>query len=441
MGTGLSTAERGFPSASEALSAGPISWAAFLVGLAVLPVWSPLMLVSWLVASIALAAGGLWPLRPGPAGRWLIATALVLLVLTAFSVRPGDSLLGLFNYLPFFLFFGLAVHLVDRAERLTQLLTVLLWGGLVTGLAGLFEWVTGANWQWEPLSGLVLLTVGSRQEAGILDRVTAFFAWPTSTAAYLLLVLPLAAAIALGGLPRQRWLGWAVLAVGGVTLLGTASRNAWMIALLVVGALLLVARRWRLVTALTAGAGTVLLAGLGPVSWPPIRWLREIVPASLWQKVSESITSGTASFTSLTNRLDAWQIALRMTGERPLTGWGLQTFPFVEKTYFGHDAAQLLHAHNLYLTYTAETGIPAALLLVGFYLWTLLRGVRQAVSLRGVSRWQQAGLLAALVAYLLFGFSDVPFYDARINALFWIELALIWRMPSLALQETIKEHS
>ncbi|WP_164928614.1 O-antigen ligase family protein [Gloeobacter violaceus] len=415
-----------------------LSWMAFLAGIASLPVASPVTLACWLVALAALVRSGVGH-RLGPAGRYLAATALVLVAVVPFSVRPGDSLLGLFNYWPFFLFFGLAARLVDSPGRLRRVLQVVLVGALVTGGVGLVEWASGSNWQWEPVKGLVLLVIGSRQEAGILDRVTAFFAWPTSAAAYFLLVLPVALSTALGGEARLRPLAWAAFGAVGIALVGTASRNAWIIALLASVALLVVARRLVPVLSLAAAAAAVAVAGLGPTEWSVVELLRRVVPAALWQKVAESVTSGTASFESLINRFDAWQIAFEMTRRRPWTGWGLQTFPFVESEIFGRDAANLLHAHNLYLTYSAETGLPAALLLVGFYLWTLCVGVQRAVMLKGVARWQLAGLVAALASYLLFGLSDVPFYDARINGLFWLWSGLIWSFPAGgAAQRTIE---
>ncbi len=362
--------------------------------------------------------------KPGLVGRWLWVEAFVLLAMTAFSIRPGDSLLGLFNYVPFFLFFGLTVQLIDSERRRAQLLQVALWSGFVTGLAGTVEWLSGRNWQWEPVSGVILLMIGSQQEAGILDRVTSFFAWPTSAAAYFLLILPVAMAMAMARL--KPWLSWSVLLTITPALLGTASRNAWASMLVVSGALLLFARRFWLMAALGSAAVLVLFAGLGPADSWPVATLRFLIPAALWQKVAESAQSGTASFESLTNRFEAWQIAFEMTLARPLTGWGLQTFPFVEQEVFGRSAENLLHAHNLYLTYTAETGIPAALGLIGFYFWTLIAGVRTALKLQGPARVQLIGLLAALAAYLLFGLSDVPFYESRINALFWAWLGLIW---------------
>lgn len=404
------------------------SWICFLFGIAMLPASALMLGLGWLAALLIE-----WRSRPRIQLSfpllWLLVNSVLLVAICPFAYRPGDSFLGLFNYLPFFLFFGLALRLVDSAERVEQVVKVALVSGLVTGVAGCFEWFSGLNWWWQPLPGWYLLVIGSSQEPGILDRVTSFFGWPNSAAAFFLLILPLlAAGMLTRGANLPRLYSWIALLSIGISLAGTASRNAWGIALFICTVLLVLARRFWLVGVIVLIAVVVLIAGLGPQSSPVVAGLRQVVPAVLWQKVLASVQVGTASYESLNNRYDAWRIAWEMTLSRPLTGWGLQNFPFVEAEIFHRNAATLLHAHNLYLAYTSEAGIPAALALVGFYIWTILQGIRTVFADRqGAPRWQLIGLLAALVAYLLFGLSDVPFYDARINALFWLWLALVWR--------------
>jgi O-antigen ligase len=408
-------------------------WTCFLIGLALLPVSTVIFLLCWLFA-LLFEWRGLARLGVNPLGRWLLIASALLITMCAFSYRPQDSLLGLFNYLPFFLFFGLTQRLVTSQERIAQVLQVSVASGLITGIAGTFEWFSGMNWWWEPLPGVILLVIGSPQEAGILERVTSFFGWPTSAAAFFLLLTPLVISSMLAKTPKGKMAlyAYATLISMGIALIGTASRNAWGIALLACGSLLVLGRRFWLSVALLLVTIAILISGLGSAQSPLVSALRHVVPPVFWQKVSASVQTGTSSYESINNRYDAWHIALDMTQKRPLTGWGLQTFPIVEKEVYGRKADTLLHAHNLYLTYTAETGIPTALILISFYLWTLIQGIRTAFKMpSGVERWQLIGLLTSLSAYLLFGISDVPFYDARINALIWVWMALIWRQSQL----------
>ncbi len=423
------TAENAFPE-SQNSSRG---WNCFLIGLAMLPVSTVIFLLCWLFA-LLFEWRGLARLGSNWLGRWLLIVSALLTVMCAFSYRPQDSLLGLFNYLPFFLFFGLTLRLVTSQERIAQVIQVAVASGLMTGLAGTFEWFSGMNWWWEPIPGVILLVIGSPQEVGILDRVTSFFGWPTSAAAFFLLLMPLLISGMLAKTPKgaSAVYAYTTLISMGIALIGTASRNAWGIALLACGSLLILGRRFWLFIALLVVTIAILISGLGSAQSPVVDALRHVVPPVFWQKVSASVQTGTSSYESLNNRYDAWHIALDMTKKRPLTGWGLQTFPVVEQKVYGRKADTLLHAHNLYLTYMAETGIPTALVLISFYFWTLIQGIRTTFKMpSGIERWQLIGLLTALSAYLLFGISDVPFYDARINALIWVWMALIWRYSQL----------
>lgn len=418
------------------------SWVLFLVGVAALPISPLVLLVSWLICLILAWRSGPSVLSTPPM-RWLGVTALALTVTTFFSYRLTDSLLGLFNYLPFFLFFGLALCLVRSEERLVQVLRVALASGLITGVAGVVEWVSGQNWRWAPLPGVFEVLVGSKQETGILERVTSFFGWPTSAAAYFLLILPLSVAMVLGT-ARPTFRDWVTLGTMATALVGTASRNAWGVLLLVVCALMLMAKRIWPVAVLVLAAILVLLAGAGPDDWAVVAFSRQIVPAVLWQKVAASLESGTSSYESLTNRWDAWHTAWDMLWQRPLTGWGLQTFPFVEAEVYHRDAEMTLHPHNIYLTYFAEAGLPTGLLLTGFYAWSVAAGTRRALQLHAARTddpqtvhrfWRLVGLVAGVVAYLAFGLFDVPFYDSRINAMFWLWLGLVWH-HTLELDDT-----
>ncbi|MBC7880026.1 MAG: O-antigen ligase family protein [Anaerolineae bacterium] len=423
------TAENAFPE-SQNSSRG---WTCFLIGLAMLPVSTVIFLFCWLFA-LLFEWRGLARLGTHGLGRWLLIVSALLTVMCAFSYRPQDSLVGLFNYLPFFLFFGLTLRLVTSQERIAQVIQVAVASGLITGLAGTFEWFSGVNWWWEPIPGVILLVIGSPQEAGILERVTSFFGWPTSAATFFLMLMPLLISSMLAKTPKgaSALYAYSTLISMGIALIGTASRNAWGIALLACGSLLIVGRRFWLFAALLLVTIAILISGLGSAQSPVVDALRHVVPPVFWQKVSASVQTGTSSYESLNNRYDAWHIAWDMTQKRPLTGWGLQTFPVVEKEVYGRKADTLLHAHNLYLTYTAETGIPTALVLISFYVWTLIQGIRSTFKMPpGIERWQLIGLLTALSAYLLFGISDVPFYDARINALIWVWMALIWRHAQL----------
>jgi hypothetical protein len=95
-----------------------------------------------------------------------------------------------------------------------------------------------------------------------------------------------------------------------------------------------------------------------------------------------------------------------MIRDRPTAGFGLGTFPAVYPAYASFDAGAVVeHAHNDWLEWSAEGGIPFAL------LWGMLAFTLSFPAVR--SRWG-----VGLVAIFLHGLVDYPF--AKIGLTAWI---------------------
>jgi O-antigen ligase len=68
---------------------------------------------------------------------------------------------------------------------------------------------------------------------------------------------------------------------------------------------------------------------------------------------------------------------LAMVRERPWTGFGLGTFQTVYPAFATFDAGRVVnHAHNDWLEWAAEGGIPIALALLSVAVWTVRPAVR-----------------------------------------------------------------
>ncbi len=414
------------------------SWRFFLVGCATIPVSPVLVLLCWLIA-----LGGELRIRkaeqdsesnkaknPIQAMKALSLISLGLLVTSLLGYAPLVSLPGLFNYLPFFLFFWLINRLVKTSEQLKQVLLWSLAGGVLAGTVGVLEWASDKNQELVVLNlaqwgTKITLTLGSR-EPGILERVTSFFSWPTFAAAYFLLMVPVGLALALSkvSLTARLWSGYSAL-VSFISLIGTQSRNAWSGVFLAIGALLLYGKRLWSISILGVAIGLCLVAGFGPPQQAWVQASRTVVPEVIWVKLQDSIDRTTPSYSSAQNRIEAWNIAWQMAQARPLTGWGLQSYPAVADDKY-QKKGDTLHAHNLYLNYFAEMGFPVALALLGFYGFSFWKGFQAWPRLDTETRWYAIGLGLALGAYFIFGLFDVPFNDARVNAQFWLWLSLLW---------------
>ena len=410
------------------------SWRFFLFGCATIPVSAVIVLLCWLIA----LGGELrtrksernQTQRPVQAMKALALISLGLFLNSLLAYNPLISLPGLFNYLPFFLFFWLITRLVKTPEQLKQVLLWSLAGGVFAGTVGVLEWASDKNQELVLLDlahwgAKITLTLGSR-ESGILERVTSFFGWPTTAAAYFLLIVPMGFALALSkiSLPTRVWSGYSAL-VSFISLIGTQSRNAWGGIFLALGILLAYGKRWWTIGILILGIGLSLVAGFGSPQESWVQASRKVVPEVIWAKLQDSVDKTTSSYSSTQNRLEAWNIAWQMAQARPLTGWGLESFPTISATIYKRKG-DTIHAHNLYLAYFADMGFPVALALLGFYGFSFWRGFKAWPRLDSATRWFAMGLGLALFAYFVFGLFDVAFNDARVNAQFWLWLSLFW---------------
>jgi O-antigen ligase len=177
-------------------------------------------------------------------------------------------------------------------------------------------------------------------------RATGSFILPGELAAYLIVLLPIAYAVArIARAPALRALAWTACAVGLSALVLSYSRAGWM-----------------------GGAATIAFL----VALQSGRMRRR---GAVWALAA--IAVGSAAVLALFNshhdpsedytRISIWQAALQIIDRFPLTGVGPFDFPRLYALVHVPDAdATAFHAHSLYLTFFAEGG---AIMLAAF-LWT-----------------------------------------------------------------------
>jgi O-antigen ligase len=133
-------------------------------------------------------------------------------------------------------------------------------------------------------------------------------------------------------------------------------------------------------------------------------------------------------YNSLTGRLPLWRATLRMLRDHPVFGTGLSSFGRRIAPYWTVEEAGrgLIYPHNIVLNLWTETG----LLGVASFLACLIQGLR--LSWRG---WRHAdahwralhlGVFLALVAIVVHGLVDVPYWKNDLSVQFWTLLGLTW---------------
>ena len=447
-----------------------------------------------------------------PLNRGFAILSALLVITAVFANNRIEAFLGLYNFLPFFLLFATFSGLIQNLPQLRHLSWMIVISSIPVIILGLGQQFLGWSGidQLQPVFGWVLEPKGNPP-----GRMASVFMYANILACYLTIAFILALGLWMEGfarkkegttriltrihgliieqksgvrsqesegrgsreegilmpnaqcpmpnaqcpMPNYRFLFLSFAVIGNaVALIFTNSRNAWGLAVLAVFAFAFYAGYKKILAAVFSVASTVFLSAFGP---EPLRqYLRIIVPAFFWARLTDEMFPNRPTATLRTTQ---WEFAWSMTQQRPWTGWGLRNFT---PLYQAQMQEWLGHPHSLILMLTAETGIPATLLLFGLVGWVLARGVlllanrslfpadikheqiatqevaENALALnqkyiinsknqvvcqevRAADRLIFFSYLLAFVACTLFNTVDVTLFDFRLNTTSWLLLAAI----------------
>lgn len=221
------------------------------------------------------------------------------------------------------------------------------------------------------------------------------------------LVLSSLTVVALAFAERRWFRLYGLLAgiAGSFALLVTFSRASW-IAYTAGASLYLVERRARTpVLLLGAGVGAVALA------------LALLDRGAIGARVA-SLFGATSDLYSF--RLELMGRAAKIAAEYPLTGSG----HFEETGIYAGREALATHPHNLFLGIAVFFGIPAALAFAGLVLLAFRASVKRFRAVGRDQRLREVGLLGVLVAFLVNGVLEYPFWNGALTVLIVLILAL-----------------
>jgi putative inorganic carbon (hco3(-)) transporter len=346
---------------------------------------------------VTIAVFALETVRSGVLPSWrtpLTIPAAVFLVAGAVSVlaSPGrTTALGLYRaYFIEPILFGFVVLTVVRSWRSALVVLGGLWAGAsVVALANLGLEVQLArrhafNATWMPQ---VLIYTSQNAVSLYLDPLVAMAG---ALAVHSRLVLA-----------RRLGIAFLVIALPAEAL--SLSRAGWL-ALAAVALVLALTVRWRW---WLLGAGAI--AGLA------------LLASGHAARLFEAIKGDT-----LSGRIEMWGAALQLLRRRPIFGAGLTGYPDLIRQYWRHyDPLWALHPHNIALNFWAETG------LLGLLSFAAIVGVAGVLAWRG---WRGAdpawwrplhlGVLLALVAVVVHGLLDVPYFKNDLSLEFWALLGI-----------------
>jgi len=357
-----------------------------------------LLLLPWTVPSFRSR------LRPAVVLLTTVGLYLVFLGLSiAFSYDPALSWRAhseVFNLAPL----PLALLLVRGERDVRRILDGLVIVGGVVALYALLQLPAGFG-EWQRLVDLD-------------QRIRGPFSHYMTLAGFLLVCdLLLIARMLFGDGWKHLW-RWGLLALLTLTLLVNQSRNAW-VALAVVGTLLLLVRRRKLLLAYVPLAVLLLL-------WAPSPLLNRVASVADPQDPSNY------------DRLCMLDAGGRMIVQHPVTGIGPEMVEELYPIYRPPTAPryQRPHLHNSFLQLAAERGLPA---LAAYLAWLAValaaawRGLRRT-GVDGPQADLYAGVLAVLVAFNVAGLFENNWGDTEVQrgVLFLMAVPYCLQPPSRA---------
>ena len=351
----------------------------------------------------------------------------LLLILTAiFANDPLNALLGLGNFIPYFIVFAAFSELIKTPNQLRKLSWIIVIPAIPVMFLGFGQQFLGWSGgdQIQSLLGWTLQLNGNPP-----GRMSSVFMYTNILAAYLLVVFTLGTGLIVEQFQiilkthyptNLKSLIFLILVVilTGIALIVTYSRNAWGLVIFIILAYAIYLG-WRGFVGLIISG---MLAILGSAFAPsPLKdGLRLIVPAYFWQRLTDQNFERPIE----TLRVTQWKFAWNLTQQRPWTGWGLRSFTAL---YSDQMNVWMGHPHNLLLMLTAETGVPVTLLFIGMIGWILAKFTKNliTISIKNSDRLILLSYGLAFAVYTLFNLVDVTLFDFRVNTFGWLILAAI----------------
>ncbi len=320
------------------------------------------------------------------------------------------------------LLFLVVVNEIETPRRLIHCSSALIAGLLVQASAGLAQWYKGAPLGLEILGETNSRTIQILSQTSVegmkVWRVSAFMLHPNLFGAYLAVLLPTALALFLLPLSKSARLFFvAASALGVSALVATLSRSSWLsfaAAFALFLTLALAHRGLRPRAAVFAAGSLIALLALGLAFGGTI--------SSRLFNSKEDATIGRELFK---------EDARRMIAEKPLLGWGLNSYtnevaPFMKVSINSFEGKALPPVHHIYYLWWTETGIIGLgihLFVWGAIVWTGIRNLRVAdKTMYAVN----AACLAGILGFVSDGFFS---FTLRMNAplkLFWVMAGMIF---------------
>lgn len=320
-------------------------------------------------------------LRVSHAYGWMAVTFLIIgLSAVVISDAKLDAL-GLYkSYLLAPITIGAMIQMVR--PKLLHIMQALGYGLIFVGLIALLQWLTGygipAPWQ-----------VG-----GVDVRMTSIFEYPNAVG---LLAAPIVALSLAWMIHEQtKRVFFLIVSSFGILAIGLSQSDGAVAAVVIAMVFTFLFTRYRI----TVISFTILLLAVALLLQPS----RDVL---LLQDTSGEV------------RRAMWEGTIELIQDRPLFGAGLANFQNVYPQYkLDRHVETLLYPHNIILDFWVELGLAGVIWLILVLGRFFVRGIRHKKQRHSIV------IMSGMVALLVYGLVDVPYFKNDLAVVFWALLAL-----------------
>ncbi|MCL2654200.1 MAG: O-antigen ligase family protein [Coriobacteriia bacterium] len=410
----------------------------------VLRVGSLVLLVSWLID--LLKNGG--EIRYHKIYLLLAGLLIWIGISTVVSVSPLTAFFGkhkrydgLWSYLIYAILFFVTVQYVTTYERIKLLARTLSLSSLFVAFYGLLQWLPAVLNPAFTFIGKHIFGLKSAVSLNLdllpwgqlpFEKFRSFSTYgnPDLLAGFLAFGFFVTLGLVLSE-ERKSWrvFYWIVLVLNGMVMITAKSRSIWVGGAvgLILAVILLIKQKPRWMKLDFGFAGGV---GLGAVLVAVTSLGSKSVVMNFWSRVTSifQFKSGSAL-----TRFEIWGAALRAIKERPLFGWGSDTFRLVFRRFepfvYNKDASfdnVADNVHNFPLQLAVGIGVIGMLAFYSFMVWVIAPAIKLCVAPDDKHKGERMifiGFVAAVVAYNVHLFFGISIPGA--SFLLWILLGVL----------------
>ena len=283
---------------------------------------------------------------------------LVFVIISGLSVLVSpDKAFSFYNYYnlvgAYAITYIVAGQLVRTEERLRSILEAFAVSAAIVVLYGFYQFIFGID-----ISAMKWVDGDAFPE--LRKRVFSTWENPNILAGYLDIIICLAFGFFIKAESKAKRLVLGIFVLAAASCLAMTYARGALLVIAVIFVLYGMVKDWRVLAACVVVGGVLLLAD--PVLYERL--------TSVFTKVD----------TSSEMRLAFWESSLAMIQDHPFLGigWGSYWMVYPEYDFYLQGAdIRIVHAHNLYLNYAAEIGIPGAIAFLWYLLGTMIMALRQ----------------------------------------------------------------